>query len=127
MRTGSATGPSSAASTISAEPPGMSTRTSRPTRPQRWARWAAAVAPVPQASVTPAPRSHTRRSRVSGPSPAVMNSTFTPFGHGRGDVGTVADGAHGDVDLGHAMLGVVVDHELPPSAVGDHEVGRLVV
>ena len=147
----------------------MSTRTSRPTRPQRWARWAAAAAPVPQASVTPAPRSHTSRSRVSGPSPALMNSTFTPVGNccsiqlpvptrstsarsrtsttrcglpmsavawrasasrsetAVGDVGSVADRAHGDVDLGQAVIGVVVDDELPEAAVGGHEVGRLVV
>ena len=50
-------------------PPGSSTRTSWPmgTRPVRTAAATAAQAPLPQAMVSPLPRSHTRMRRLSGP------------------------------------------------------------
>jgi hypothetical protein len=44
-------------------PPGRSTATLRPTSLRRIAATAVAQAPVPQARVSPAPRSHTRRAR----------------------------------------------------------------
>src|SRR5690606_13420709 len=46
---------------ISNAPPGKATVTSLCTRPRRIAATAVAQAPVPQARVSPAPRSHTRR------------------------------------------------------------------
>ena len=66
-RPGSVVAPSSAPSVTSRIPPGLRTRTvpSRRTAPQLRAAAAAATLPVPQASVSPAPRSHTRKSRSS--------------------------------------------------------------
>src|SRR5690606_12107563 len=46
-------------------PPGSPTDSSRPTRPRRIRIAAAAQAPLPQASVSPTPRSNTRRRIAS--------------------------------------------------------------
>ena len=59
-------------------PPSMATVTRSPTRPQVCAACAAAQAPVPQASVWPAPRSHTRSSRRSGPVAAIHSTLMPP-------------------------------------------------
>src|SRR5205085_12156400 len=50
-------------------PPRLCTTTWVPTRPQSRAATAAAHDPVPHARVSPAPRSHTRRTSSSGPAP----------------------------------------------------------
>ena len=65
-------------SSTSTSPPSMATVTRSPTRPHVWAAWAAAQAPVPQASVWPAPRSHTRSSRRSAPVGGAIHSTLMP-------------------------------------------------
>ena len=72
---------------ISSTPPGSLTATGPPPgmRPLRTAATAAAQAPVPQASVRPAPRSHTARS--SPPSTGCANPTLTPPGTRRSMAG----------------------------------------
>ena len=61
-------------------PPGLCTSTVSPTRPQLRAAAAAAALPVPQARVSPTPRSHTRRVMAVPPGPTEMNSTLIPPG-----------------------------------------------
>ena len=65
-------------SSTSAAPPGWLTVTFDPTRPQWCKAAAAATEPVPQASVSPTPLSHTRIVTSSRPGPRATNSTFTP-------------------------------------------------
>src|SRR5262249_12729331 len=52
----------------SSMPPGSATRTRSPTWPRRRSTATAAHAPLPQASVSPTPRSNTRRRMLSGAS-----------------------------------------------------------
>src|SRR6202034_4447584 len=76
---------SSEPSVTSSMPPGFRTRTtSAATAPQLRAAAAAATLPVPQARVSPAPRSHTRRSRdLPSRSPTrQIHSTLIPPSNG---------------------------------------------
>src|SRR5439155_10321997 len=61
-------------------PPGWWTVTLVPTLPHAWTAADAAQAPLPQARVSPTPRSQTRIVISSRPGPSATNSTFMPPG-----------------------------------------------
>lgn len=74
-------------------PPGISTQTSSPTRPRRCSAATVAHAPLPQASVHPAPRSCTRRLTKRS-STTCAKHALAPCGKHVGRVDPAAAGGH---------------------------------
>ena len=84
-------------------PPSRCTSTGLCASPRRTQAAPTAVAPVPQAWVSPTPRSHTRM-RTEPSDSIVMNSTFARLGKNGMPLDQRAD-------TGHVERGRVVDHD----------------